>query len=69
MPDGNQAAIGQPALRIDGRAKVTGRARYASDEVAAKPARAFLVTSAIAPAGSAASAWTRRPPFTACSAS
>lgn len=48
MPDGNQAAIGQPALRIDGRAKVTGRARYASDEVVANPAWAFLVTSAIA---------------------
>jgi xanthine dehydrogenase YagR molybdenum-binding subunit len=46
MPDGN--LIGQPAIRIDGRAKVTGRARYPSDEVVANPAWAFLVTSAIA---------------------
>lgn len=46
MPDGNR--IGQPAIRIDGRAKVTGRARYPSDEVVANPAWAFLVTSAIA---------------------
>ncbi|MBL6459100.1 xanthine dehydrogenase family protein molybdopterin-binding subunit [Belnapia sp. T6] len=48
MPDGNQTIIGQPAIRIDGRAKVTGMARYASDEVVANPAHAFLVTSAIA---------------------
>jgi xanthine dehydrogenase YagR molybdenum-binding subunit len=46
MPDGN--LIGQPAIRIDGRAKVTGRARYPSDEVVANPTWAFLVTSAIA---------------------
>ncbi len=48
MPDGTQTRIGQPATRIDGRAKVTGMARYASDEVVANPAHAFLVTSAIA---------------------
>ncbi|WP_043833705.1 xanthine dehydrogenase family protein molybdopterin-binding subunit [Muricoccus aerilatus] len=48
MPDGTQTMIGQPALRIDGRAKLTGRARYASDEVVPNPAHAFLVTSSIA---------------------
>jgi xanthine dehydrogenase YagR molybdenum-binding subunit len=46
MDDGE--LIGRPAIRIDGRAKVTGRARYPSDEVVANPAHAFLVTSAIA---------------------
>ena len=40
--------IGRPAIRIDGRAKVTGRAAFASDEPVANPAYAFLVTSAIA---------------------
>ena len=40
--------IGKPATRIDGPAKVSGRALYASDEVVANPAYAFLVTSAIA---------------------
>ena len=40
--------IGKPAARIDGRAKVTGRALYASDEAAPNAAFAFLVTSAIA---------------------
>ena len=40
--------IGKPAARIDGRAKVTGRALYASDEAASNPAYAYLVTSAIA---------------------
>lgn len=47
--DGDQfTLIGKPATRIDGRAKVTGRALYASDEAVANPAHAFLVTSAIA---------------------
>ena len=47
--DGHQSTlIGKPAPRIDGRAKVTGRALYASDETVANPAYAFLVTSAIA---------------------
>jgi len=45
MPKAN---MGRPAARIDGRAKVTGAARYASDFVVANPAFAFLVTSAIA---------------------
>ena len=47
--DGDQfTLIGKPALRIDGPAKVTGRALYASDETVANPAYAFLVTSAVA---------------------
>lgn len=45
---GTQTLIGQPAVRIDGRAKVTGRALYASDEPQANPAHAFLLTSFIA---------------------
>jgi xanthine dehydrogenase YagR molybdenum-binding subunit len=42
------AAIGTPTLRIDGRAKVTGAARYGSDEAVANAAHAYLITSAIA---------------------
>jgi xanthine dehydrogenase YagR molybdenum-binding subunit len=40
--------FGIPTSRIDGIAKVTGAARYASDEPVANPAFAYLVTSAIA---------------------
>ena len=40
--------IGQPHTRIDGPAKVTGRALYPSDEALRNPAWAFLLTSAIA---------------------
>ena len=40
--------MGQPAPRLDGRLKVTGKARYASDFPVANPAYAFFVTSAIA---------------------
>jgi xanthine dehydrogenase YagR molybdenum-binding subunit len=40
--------FGKPTPRIDGVAKVTGEARYASDEPVANPAFAWLVTSAIA---------------------
>jgi len=40
--------IGQPHIRIDGPAKVSGRALYPSDEAVKNPAWAFLVTSAIA---------------------
>ena len=40
--------IGQPATRIEGALKVTGAARFASDEAPAHPAYAVLVTSAIA---------------------
>jgi xanthine dehydrogenase YagR molybdenum-binding subunit len=39
--------IGKPAVRIDGPAKVTGQARYASDEPVQNPAFAWLVTSAV----------------------
>jgi xanthine dehydrogenase YagR molybdenum-binding subunit len=49
MPDdASWAVIGRGTPRIDGRAKVTGRASYASDEAVANPAYAFLVTSSIA---------------------
>ncbi len=40
--------LGQSHKRIDGAAKVTGAARFASDEPVAKPAFAYLVTSSIA---------------------
>src|SRR3569833_435695 len=40
--------LGAPVRRIDGSAKVTGAARYASDEPVNNPAFAYLVTSAIA---------------------
>ncbi len=39
---------GKPTPRIDGAAKVTGAARYASDEPVENPAFAWLVTSSIA---------------------
>ncbi|HEY3697159.1 xanthine dehydrogenase family protein molybdopterin-binding subunit [Phenylobacterium sp.] len=39
--------IGKPAVRVDGVAKVTGQARYASDEPVANSAYAYLVTSAV----------------------
>ncbi len=49
MPDDSAwARIGDPIPRIEGRAKVTGRALYAADEPVANPAFAFLVTSTIA---------------------
>ena len=49
MPDASGGAlIGAPIPRIEGRAKVTGRAIYAADEPVANPAFAFLVTSSIA---------------------
>ena len=40
--------FGTPTPRIDGVAKVTGAARYGSDEPLANPAFACLVTSDIA---------------------
>jgi xanthine dehydrogenase YagR molybdenum-binding subunit len=40
--------MGKPEPRIDGRLKVTGKARYGSDFSVGDPAHAFLVTSAIA---------------------
>ncbi|MBV9237381.1 MAG: xanthine dehydrogenase family protein molybdopterin-binding subunit [Xanthobacteraceae bacterium] len=42
------ANMGAPEPRMDGRAKVTGEARYPSDMPVSNPAFAFLVTSAIA---------------------
>lgn len=47
-PAPSGAALGKPQIRIDGHAKVTGRALYPSDEPVASPAYAFLLTSAIA---------------------
>jgi xanthine dehydrogenase YagR molybdenum-binding subunit len=41
-------ALGAPLVRLDGRLKVTGAARYGSDMAAANAAYAFLATSAIA---------------------
>jgi xanthine dehydrogenase YagR molybdenum-binding subunit len=40
--------FGIPTPRIDGIAKVTGAARFASDEPVTKPAYAYLVTSSVA---------------------
>ncbi len=48
MADDAPGLFGRPATRIDGPAKVTGAARYASDEPVANPAYAVLVTSRIA---------------------
>jgi xanthine dehydrogenase YagR molybdenum-binding subunit len=48
MSDAVGTGIGKPVARIDGRLKVTGAARYPSDEPLAGAAHAFLVTSAIA---------------------
>ena len=44
----NEKLFGAPVSRIDGVAKVTGAARFASDERVANPAFAYLVTSSIA---------------------
>jgi xanthine dehydrogenase YagR molybdenum-binding subunit len=41
-------SVGKATPRIDGIAKVTGAAKFASDEVVAHPAYAYLVTSSIA---------------------
>jgi xanthine dehydrogenase YagR molybdenum-binding subunit len=45
---GLPAKIGASIPRVDGRLKVTGEARYASDMPLANPAYAYLATSAIA---------------------
>ncbi len=42
------ANMGAPESRMDGRAKVTGEARYPSDMPLSNPAFAYLITSAIA---------------------
>jgi xanthine dehydrogenase YagR molybdenum-binding subunit len=44
MPD---TILGQPIDRIDGKAKVTGAARYAGDRRAANPAVGVIVTSTV----------------------
>jgi xanthine dehydrogenase YagR molybdenum-binding subunit len=41
-------SLGKPQPRIDGIAKVTGAARYGSDEPVTRPVYAYLVTSTIA---------------------
>ena len=43
-----QDSVGKPLTRVDGRAKVTGRAVYAAEQKAPNSAHAVLVTSAIA---------------------
>ncbi len=48
MNPGTPVSFGQPVARIDGVAKVTGAARFASDEPVGNPAYAYLVTSTIA---------------------
>jgi xanthine dehydrogenase YagR molybdenum-binding subunit len=48
MPSPLADLLGRPTPRIDGVAKVTGAAKFASDESVANPAFAYLVTSAIA---------------------
>ncbi len=49
MPDdATWTTIGAAVPRIEGRAKVTGQALYASDEPVANPAFAFLVLSTVA---------------------
>src|ERR1700743_1997536 len=48
MASMTDSPLGTPVRRIDGVAKVTGAARYASDEQVANPAFAYLVTSSIA---------------------
>src|ERR1035438_5933731 len=48
MPDRVAQVFGRPTPRVDGVAKVTGAARFASDETVNHPAFAYLVTSSIA---------------------
>src|SRR3954454_16777297 len=40
--------IGRPLERVDGRAKVTGAARYGADHLPPNAVHGFLVTSAVA---------------------
>jgi xanthine dehydrogenase YagR molybdenum-binding subunit len=39
--------MGEPAIRLDARLKVTGEARYPADTAVGNPAYAYLVTSTI----------------------
>jgi xanthine dehydrogenase YagR molybdenum-binding subunit len=48
MQDNRSSLFGRPIPRVDGVAKVTGAARFASDEPVSRPAFAYLVTSSIA---------------------
>jgi xanthine dehydrogenase YagR molybdenum-binding subunit len=48
MMQDKEKLFGRPTSRIDGVAKVTGAARYASDEPVAHPAYGYFVTSSIA---------------------
>jgi len=48
MQDKLANLLGRPTPRVDGIAKVTGAARFASDEPVANPAYGYLVTSAVA---------------------
>jgi xanthine dehydrogenase YagR molybdenum-binding subunit len=48
MQEYSSDRLGKPTRRIDGIAKVTGAARYPSDEQVVNPAYAYLVTSSIA---------------------
>ena len=48
MANALASQLGKPVLRIDGIAKVTGAARYPSDEPVRNPAFAYLITSTIA---------------------
>jgi xanthine dehydrogenase YagR molybdenum-binding subunit len=45
---GAQSVIGEPITRVDGKAKVTGQAKYAAEFAADKHADAVIVTSTIA---------------------
>jgi xanthine dehydrogenase YagR molybdenum-binding subunit len=48
MMQDKEKLFGRPTSRVDGVAKVTGAARYASDEPVANPAYGYFVTSTIA---------------------
>ena len=43
-----QNSIGQPIVRVDGRAKVTGKATYAAEQKVPNVAHAVMVMSTIA---------------------
>src|SRR4051812_40184354 len=45
MQQSQQPSVGKPLTRVDGRAKVTGTARYAAEFNVPRMCHAFLVTS------------------------
>ena len=54
-------AIGDPIIRVDGRAKVTGAAKYAAEFELPHTAQAVMVTSTVANGShSAYGCWTSR---------